>query len=105
MPALIVKLLTLLALALMPFGMSGASAAPAHHAPAAATAGHCDEQGGQPVQAPDAMDCAMTCSMLVGAEAAPAERVPLIRLPTARMLIERGAGLHPDTAVPPPKLA
>ena len=104
MPALIVKLLTLVALALMPFGMSAASAAPAHHAPAAA-ARHCDEQGSQPVQSPDRMDCAMTCSMLVGAQSGPAEPVPVLRLPTARLPAKRGAGLHPDTATPPPKLA
>lgn len=104
MPALILKMLSLVALVLMPLGMSAASAGPVHHAPAAA-AQHCDEPGGQPVQSPDARDCAMTCSMLVSAQAGPAEPVPVLRLPSARLLAESGAGLHPDTATPPPKLA
>lgn len=104
MPALILKMLTLVAVALMPFGMSAASAAPAHHAPSAA-AQHCDEQGSQPVQAPQAMDCAMSCSLLVSAQAGPAEAVPILRLPTVRLPAERGTGLHPDTVTPPPKLA
>jgi len=107
MPALILRLMTLLALALMPFGMGAASAAPVHHAPAAATAQHCDEHGGQPAKAsPDqALDCAMACSMLVAAEARVEEPAPLIRLPAAGLLIERSAGLHPETATPPPKLS
>ena len=105
MPALILRLMTLLALALMPFGMGVASAAPVHHAPSAATA--CDEHGGQPAKAsPDqALDCAMACSMLVAAEARVEEPAPLIRLPAAGLLIERAAGLHPETATPPPKLS
>lgn len=104
MPALILRMLTLFALVLMPFGMSAASAGPIHHTPAAA-AQHCDEQGSQPVQAPDAMDCALTCSMLVGAQPGAVEPLPPVRLPTARLPAESGAGLHPDTATPPPKLA
>lgn len=107
MRALILRLLTLISLVLMPFGMSAASAGPAHHAPAAATAQHCDEQGGQPAKAsPDqALDCAMACSMLVAAEARVEEPAPALRLPAAWLFIERAAGLHPDTATPPPKLS
>lgn len=105
MPALILKMLTLVALVLMPLGMSAASAAPVDHAPAATTAGHCEESGSQPVQSSEAMDCAMTCSMLVSPQPGAAELVPVVRLPTARRLAERGNGLHPDTVTPPPKLS
>jgi hypothetical protein len=107
MPAAILKLLTLVALALMPFGMSAASAAPVHHAPAAGAARHCDEQGGQPAQTSSdkALDCAMACSMLVAAEARVEEPAPAVRLPAGRKPAERATGLHPDTATPPPKLS
>ena len=107
MPATILRLLTLVALVLMPFGMSTASALPVHHAPAAAAAQICDEHGGQPSeQSPAmAMDCAVSCSMLAMTEA----RIDRLRvaLPvlTERPLADRNAGLHPDTATPPPKLS
>ena len=105
MPAVILKLLTLAALALMPFGMGAASAVPVHHAAAAAGAGHCDEQGGEPAgQSRDqATDCAVSCSMLALAEARIQEPVQTPRIALARPVLERGTGLHPDTATPPPK--
>ena len=104
---MIVKLLTLLALVLMPLGMGAAGAMPAHHAPQAATAQHCNEHGGQPAdQSRDqSMDCAISCSMLAIAEFQ-VEAPPVARpVPTAQALAEPGAGLHPDTATPPPKLS
>ncbi|HEU5286334.1 MAG TPA: hypothetical protein VFU20_07485 [Sphingomicrobium sp.] len=108
MAATILRLLTLAALLLMPFGMQTASATPVHHASAAATAaGHCDEQGGQPAgRSPDqAVDCAMACSMLAAAEIRAGDAVPIRGLPLQRPLADPGAGLHPDTATPPPKLS
>ena len=101
------KLLTLLALALMPLGMGTAGAMPAHHAPAVATDQNCDGHGGQPnEQSRDkSMDCAISCSMLAIAEVqvdAPSAARPV---PTARPLVQLDAGLHPDTATPPPKLS
>ena len=105
MPAVILRLLTLAALVLMPFGMGAASAGPIHHAPAAVGAGHCDEPGGEPAgQSRDqATDCAVSCSMLALADARIDEPVQAPRVPPARPLLERGTGLHPDTATPPPK--
>ncbi len=107
MPAKILRLLTLLALVLMPFGMGAASAAAGNAAPAAATAQHCDDHGGQPTKTSrdDAMSCAIACSMLVVAEAGVDAPAPDVREPAARPLAERGAGVHPDTATPPPKLS
>ncbi len=105
MRALTLRLLTLLALVLMPFGMGAASAVPVHHAAAAADAGHCDEQGGEPAgqSREQASDCAVSCSMLALAEARIQAPVQTPRMALARPLLERGTGLHPDTATPPPK--
>jgi len=108
MLATILRLLTLVALMLMPFGMGAASAMPAHHGPAAASAGHCDEPaGGQPAKesTDQAIDCAMVCSMLAIAEAVMAEPAGHPPLLIGWPLAERGAGLHPDTLTPPPKLS
>ena len=107
MPAVILRLLTLVALVLLPFGMGTANAAPAHHAPMASTAGHCDEQGSQPHEQPSdqAIDCAMACSMMATTEAGLDEPDFHVRRTPVRPLAERGTGLHPDTATPPPKLA
>lgn len=104
---MVLKLLTLIALALLPFGMGAANAAPTHHAPAAAPAQHCDDHDGQPAEQSrdEAMECAVSCSMLAVAEAH-VEELPVAHLIlTAPALPKHGAGLHPDTATPPPKLS
>ena len=104
MSATILKLFTLLALALMPFGMSAAMAGPVDHS-SAATAEHCGEHGGQPAEksTKQSVDCAMACSMLIAAETRIGELAPAVRLAPARPFAKRGTGLHPDTATPPPK--
>ena len=105
MPAVILRLLTLVALVLMPFGMGAAIAGPVHHSPAAASAGHCDEPVGEPAEPSrdGAMDCLVSCSMVALAEVQIDEPTPALHVPAARPLAERGAGLHPDPATPPPK--
>ena len=107
MPSMVLRLLTLLALVLMPFGMGAANAVPSHDAPAAATAQHCDEHGSRPTDQSrdEAMDCAVSCSMLAVAEAQVEEPAVAHAILTAPLLAERGTGLHPDTATPPPKLS
>lgn len=104
---MVLKLLTLLALVLMPLGMGTAGAMPAHHAPAAATDQHCDGHGRQPnEQSRDkSMDCALSCSMLAIAEVQVEAPAAVRPTPTARPLVELDAGLHPDTATPPPKFS
>ena len=106
MPSMVLRLLTLVALVLMPFGMGTASATTAHHEPAA-TAQHCDEHGGQPAEQSrdEAMDCAVSCSMLAIAEAGIGDPPPSRRLSLGRPLAEGATGIHPDTATPPPKLS
>ena len=106
MPALILRLLTLVALVLMPFGMGTAIAAPVYHAPASVSAAHCEDERREPVDqsTEQAIDCAMACSMVATAETGVDEPSPDLRLVMARPLAERGSDLHPDTATPPPKL-
>ncbi|MBA3510381.1 hypothetical protein [Sphingomonas sp.] len=102
MSSMVMRLLTLVALVLMPFGMGAASAVPAAHAPAAA---HCEDQGSEPAErsSDQAIDCAMACSMVATAEPRTGEAVSNRRLPADRPLAQQGTGLHPDTATPPPK--
>ncbi len=65
MTAALIRLLTLLALVLMPIGMTGAPAAaspmPASHHMAA---GHCDEQPDEDQAPSSKMDCAAMCAAL-----------------------------------------
>ena len=105
MPTMILKLLALIALVLMPFGMGSAMAGPAHH-PATASAGHCDEQRGQPAEnrSSIAPDCT-ACSMAIVAQARVQVPAAAARVPAARPFPVRGIGLHPETATPPPKLS
>jgi hypothetical protein len=107
MPAVIMRLLSLLALLAMPFGMGMASAAPQQPAPAAASAEHCGQHGRQPADtsAEHSADCTMGCSMLVAAEPQVADPAPRARLPAQPAHTERGVGLHPETETPPPKLS
>ena len=106
MPMLLLRLLTLVALVLMPFGMGNSAAIAGHHR-ATAAAGHCDDQGGEPAEqsSDQAIDCATACSMLATTESVLEEGSPTIFAPATRPLADRASGLHPDTATPPPKLS
>ena len=110
MQAMIAKLLTLLALVLMPFGMSPAAAeampaAAQHHA--ASTAAHCpapeSEDSGKADQ--QSADCTVTCAALVAPAPTAAPPPALTPPPPARPLAGTRRGLHPEAATPPPKRA
>ncbi|MEO5973400.1 MAG: hypothetical protein ABIP91_08580 [Sphingomicrobium sp.] len=109
MQSLLAKILTLVALALMPFGMVAAPAAaqPAqqHHG-AAAAAAHCPEPASDERSTADqAADCTMTCAAVVAPEPT-AGPVPAVSPPPpVRPLAQRGSGLHSEAATPPPKRA
>ncbi|MEO6256327.1 MAG: hypothetical protein ABIO69_05925 [Sphingomicrobium sp.] len=107
MPAMILRVLTLLALALMPFGMSAAMAGPVGLAPTSTSAMPCAEHHSRPAgnTAGHAVDCAMGCSMLIAEQARISDPAPAVSLPTVRPLAERSVGLQPETATPPPKLS
>jgi len=103
MASALLRLLALFALVIMPLSMASASASAQ---PAVATpAGHCDDQQ-QPAKAPSAPQVHCTGCAALPAMDAPA---PLAELaPETPMLIALAsflAGIEPDTATPPPKLA
>lgn len=102
---LVWKLLALVAVLLMPFGMAGAAASPRHHQ-AMAGMNHCPEQGQHQGKSSGLADCAMAC-----AAALPAVDLQDSLAPLAQAGVERPAlaarlhGLHPETAKPPPRLS
>ena len=107
MLAALLRWLTVTALALMPFGMPAASAAPVHHAPTAAGTGHCDQKSNKASdESPDGVaGCTAGCSMFI-AELSP------FALPAAhhnamadRQPAQRWTSLPAETATPPPKTA
>jgi hypothetical protein len=118
MAAAALRLLALIALVLMPFGMAGtpALAAPVAndhrtamgHEVAGMEMSHCaDRQDGQRDKAPTPkpMNCMAACAAI------PAPGVPLLAeamkpaLPRAVFLATPFSGIDPEIATPPPKLA
>ena len=102
------RLFTLLAMLMMPFGMAAAEAAPAgqHHSASGAQTEHCPENqpGGD---LPGAVaDCAMPCSSaLPAADVTPVKPEPPVRGPSEPRLQVALAGIELEIATPPPKLA
>ena len=105
MPALILRVLTLVALVLMPFGMSAAIGAQAQHAPEHAAQSHCDDQRGQPAKSiPDqTAGCTAACSMLIADHAEVDGPVVAVRPENAGPIAKRWTSHPPETATPPPK--
>jgi hypothetical protein len=106
MAAAVTRLLALIALIIMPFGMAttAAMAGPTHHATAMAGSGHCDDQQQDQAPVSKPMDCAAACAAL----ASPA--VPLFEAPAkpkAPRTITAAApfnGIILEIATPPPRL-
>jgi hypothetical protein len=106
MTAALPRLLTLLALVLMPLGMTGAPASappmPANHD--MASANHCDEQGDQGDEPVSRMDCTAMCTAI------PATGVPAPASawkPTAPRIAGIAPpfdSIEPEIATPPPRL-
>lgn len=100
------KLLLMLAVLLMPFGMAAPAAAAANPAhPAAAMAmQHCPDQRGGPHHQGGFAECTMACAAALPAVASSAQPALLfVVAPTLRVLAEPLLGLHPETATPPPR--
>jgi hypothetical protein len=98
-------LMLLLAVLLMPFGMSPAVAAGSHHADSAAMAmGHCPDRQQHGDMKGGIAECTMACAAALPA-GNPAQAGPLTIVcePAAPARAERLPGIHPDTATPPPK--
>ena len=106
MTAALLRLITLLALVLMPFGMASSPAMaqpmPANHG--TVQAGHCDEQSDQdkaPSHSSQQMHCAM-CAALPASEPTPA----VVLRPTAPRIIATVSpfnGIELEIATPPPR--
>ena len=101
-----VRLLALLAMVLMPFGMAAAPATPSERHHSSVGMEHCPEESSKTDLAGGPGGCAMPCSAALPAgDAGPIESPSL-----ARSLVDSGrppalAGLVPEIAIPPPKLA
>jgi hypothetical protein len=108
MAATVLRLLALVALIIMPFGMA-ATPALALHADQAMTAGHavpaghCGDQEA-PEKAPAKMDCTAACTALPAANAPMPE--PLFKPKVLRTITISVpfAGIEPEIATPPPRL-
>lgn len=103
----ICRLLALVSVLLMPFGMTAAAEAssPSHHETAGMMMGHCPDQP-QPDSKPGIAACTMVCSAALPAiEPAQPHREAVDSVPAETAEIRRLAGLHPDAAIPPPKRA
>ena len=103
----LINLLTLVALALMPFGMAAPAAAAGHHsAPAVSGAQHCPDQEGVPRAMDGISECTMACASTLPAIApTDGQLLAPVAPPNLRPLAKPLTGLHPETATPPPRLA
>ena len=104
MAAAFIRLLTLIALVLMPIGMAGAPAmaAPADHGMAAMN--HCDDMPSEEQAPPAKMDCTAMCTALPAAEAP--VLAPMLKPVAPRSLAVSAPfrGIEPEIATPPPRL-
>jgi hypothetical protein len=107
MTRLIAKLLVLVAVLLMPLGMSPAAAgASMHHDMASMSMGHCPDQAPSPDKKSGFGECTMACAAALPAVEASAAELPIVPAELQRLaLTDRLHGLHPETATPPPKRA
>jgi hypothetical protein len=102
----LVRLLALLAVMLMPFGMVPAAASAAHHQMASMPMQHCPEQGSGHQPKTAFAVCTMACSAALPAlDQSAAERLPIAREQGQPSLAQRLSDLHPEIATPPPKLS
>ena len=106
MAAAVFRLLALVALVLMPLGMTGkpasAQSMPTDHA--AMTMGHCDDQPAKDnAPTPSKMDCKAMCTALPAANApmpSPAMKPVVVR---TTAVASPFAGIEPEIATPPPR--
>ena len=104
----VLRLLTLVALMLMPFGMGAAPAMAQQVSTAQATTSmdHCDKQSDENgAPAPQQTDCAVMCIAI--SSAANPTPPPLLQpvAPRSIALATLFVGVEPDIATPPPKIA
>ena len=102
--AFVWKLLVLLAVLFMPFGMAGASAATPDSAPMAGMPmGHCPDQTPKHDRQGGIAPCTMACAAALPAMDVATELLELSPETGLPRAVEAMHGLHPDIATPPPK--
>lgn len=102
------RLLALIALLLMPFGMAAAPAVVAaqHHSPAAMATEHCPDQPSDADVDGGVSDCAMPCSAALPAvDLSPVDSLAVARPPADPALQTALSGIELEIATPPPKLS
>lgn len=101
------KLLALIAVVLMPLGMSAAPASAMQHSMTARSpAQHCPGQAPKHDGKGAFGECTMGCSAALPAANLQTEKLILIAPATALPGTQRAMqGLHPDTETPPPRLS
>jgi hypothetical protein len=102
--ALVWKLLTLIAVLLLPFGMTALPAAAVQHHSASMPMQHCPEQAPKEHGKFGFAECTMVCSAALPAtDTRQDEIAPIVCAPTEATAVRQLFGLDPDTATPPPK--
>ena len=101
------KLLVLIALLMMPFGMAPVSASATHDEMMAGMAiGHCPDQTPSQDSKGAFAECTMACAAALPAiDRQPDGRELIVREPVQAVAVRCLHGLHPETATPPPKTA
>jgi hypothetical protein len=99
------RLILLIAVLLMPLGMSPAAASGGgREAARGMPAGHCDEQTPRHHSKAGFSECTMACSAALPAVgSAPQGPLPVARMVLRSSLVVALHGLEPDIATPPPK--
>ena len=104
MTAASLRLLTLLALVLMPFGMSApvaASPMPTSHD--MTMVGHCNGQHGEDETPVSKMDCTAMCAALLATDAPAPTSILRPKAPRTIAIATPFVGVVPEIATPPPK--
>jgi hypothetical protein len=104
---MLARLFVLIAVLLMPLGMTPAAASAHGHADMASMPmGHCDGKAPARHMKGGIADCAMACSAALPAAELVRDDVPLPACaPIRAVAVNALHGLHPETATPPPKPA
>ena len=105
MARVLARLILLVAVLLMPLGMSAAAAAmPPHHDMAGMVMGHCPDQAPTQDHKAGFAECTMACAAALPAVEAPDEVAPSLPVELPRLVAAHQLhGLHPETATPPPR--
>ena len=105
---LLCSLLAVVAVLLMPLGMTAAAEASSasHHEMAGMPMGHCPDQESQTDSKPGIAACTMICSAALPAiQPTQPDCASVNALPAETREVHALLGLHPDAADPPPRLA